>query len=144
MENFSNERPPLGDIKVGDKVIVVRPSPKGRSVVPIEANVAKVARSWIEIQRPGFTAMVWHMRLDTQDEGNKDYSYYNSRFLTPDQYAWEEKLRKSDATLRDAGISLHSSSPLGGPAERVRLAELVAHMRLVELSWQVHPEDGAR
>lgn len=119
MENFSNERPALGDLKVGDEVIVQFGQRPRRDMA---ATVVKVARVWIELK--GLEGhSTWRMRRDTQDEGSK-YSF-DASFLTPEQYAWTERLRVASEYISKAGIRIEYGSAMYTPAARVCLAEMI-------------------
>lgn len=96
----SEGRPPLGDIKVGDRVHVTRHT---RELY--EGVVTKVARVWITVARVG--AEEWsqdRFRKDTQDTGDAYGSY--TRFETPEQYAWSRRESAAYAFLREQKIDV--------------------------------------
>jgi hypothetical protein len=94
----------------------------------IPAVVVKAARVWVEIAQAGkedlpkWVIYRWRMRRDTQDEGTQ-YSGSDARFLTMEQYAWEETRRWALGVLTENGIDLqHGSVWVGREAE---LADLL-------------------
>jgi hypothetical protein len=120
-------RPELGDLTVGQDVVVVRSPNDSRRRKPeenfIPARVVKVARVWIEIQRAdGATWPIWRMRRDTQDEGS-DFSGNNAQFVTLEQHAWEEARRWGQGVLQENGITIGLTSPWRG--REAELADLI-------------------
>jgi hypothetical protein len=142
-------RPELGELSVGDEVFVIRAN-RGRrddrSITKraIPARVAKVARVWIDLEsverlsvmtgsRPQWS---WRMRLDTQDEGNRQFSQYNSRFMTAEQLAWAERQEAAEQLLRQQGIRIDRLSAWDTDERRELLADLI-HAALKD-----EPEQG--
>lgn len=122
MENFSNEKPALGTLKVGDEVIVLERR-YGRGTEQHAAIVTSVARVWIDLKSfEGYRT--WRMRLDTQDDGNKN-SAWKDRFVTQEQFAWMEKLNAATSYLKKAGVQIEYKSVMDSPAARVALAEMI-------------------
>jgi hypothetical protein len=95
---MSDERPPLGDIKVGD---VVRVRTSSRWSADYEATVTKVARVWITVRREGWTRE-FRFRLDDQTDGTKIGS--PDRFQTQAQYAWFLRQSQAVSWLREQRI----------------------------------------
>jgi hypothetical protein len=124
-------RPPLGELTVGQQVMVARSSNDMRGRKPedryIPAVVIKAARVWIELQRAGLAEKqlgyrTWRMRRDTQDEGTQ-YSGNNDRFLTLEQHAWEETRNWALGVLAENGIDLRHGSAWCG--REIELADMI-------------------
>ncbi len=124
MSDFSNERPPLGEIKAGDEVIVETGNWHRGTFEPIKARISKASRVWIELVEISDKRWrhSWRMRRDTQNAGNKDYPQNGDRFLTPEQYSWEQKLKEANDALRAVGIRIDPGTALDTPASRVWLS----------------------
>lgn len=124
-------RPEMGELTVGQQVVVVR-SPNGQSGRKpeercIRARIAKVSRVWIELEPADLASgqlgyQTWRMRRDTQDEATK-FPGNNARFLTLEQYYWEEDQRWGQQVLAARGIALTISSPWRG--REAELAKLI-------------------
>lgn len=120
-------KPELGPVAVGDRLLVIIPKYNNPYPEPIKADVTKVGRVWIEMEeteQPRSFKRAWRLRLDTQDNGTTS-GRYGERFLTADQYAWEERIRLVDAALFDAGISLNNSTPWRDGERRLALANFI-------------------
>jgi hypothetical protein len=111
---MTTTRPELGTLAPGDKVYVTPPRYGLIEPEPIEATVKSVARVWVTIvgtvgerKHP----QEWRMRLDTQDEGDRNYSQRNARFETPDQHAYDRRLTAAYNYLLGQGIRLDWDSP---------------------------------
>lgn len=117
------------NLKPGDEVLVVRPSNLNRRLSLKDrtqrAVVKSVARVWCELEThpderfPNF----WRMRLDTQDEGDRQFSQNNARFYTPEQYAAMVAKNEACALLNAQGIRVDMDSPWRG--REVELADLL-------------------
>jgi hypothetical protein len=98
-------KPELGDIAVGDKLIVI-PCIRGRydRREPREVVVTKAARVWIEMKSTSDDKYnyTWRMRRDTQDEGGQHSPAW--RFATVEQKKWEDREREASRFLDEAGI----------------------------------------
>jgi hypothetical protein len=120
-------RPALGKVAVGDRLLVIPATYNNRmKQEPVEAVVTKVARVWVEMERSdgnGFRPTTWRLRLDTQHDGAD--SNYRTRFLTPEQHAWEEQTRMARVTLFDAGITLNGATPWRDEERLLALADFV-------------------
>lgn len=90
-------KPELGKVAVGDRLLVVARRQAHRDEDPIEAEVTKVARVWIDLVEVGTDSYprTWRMRLDTQNDGAE--TGYPTRFFTREQ--WETELRAKDAEV---------------------------------------------
>ena len=121
--DFPNERPALGEIRVGDEVFVFAGHYGRKQPVPVLAHIAKIGRVWLDIDAAS-SRRTWRMRKDTQNEGST-YSH-QARFLTAAQMEWWERLNDADTFLREQGI-MTSISEHGWhkPSGRVRLADLI-------------------
>lgn len=104
-------RPALGKVAVGDRLLVFPRSYSRRSGErgPVEAVVSKVGRVWVElteVDSTGTTPAMWKLRMDTQrsDSGTN----YNDRFVTPEQYAWEQKISEAQHVV--SGLMIESRS----------------------------------
>lgn len=120
-------KPALGPVAVGDRLLVIIPKYNTPYPMPIEADVTKVGRVWVEMEETKQTRSskrAWRLRLDTQDTGTTS-GRYGDRFVTTDQYAWEERIRLVHAALFDAGISLNNSSPWRDDDRRLALANFI-------------------
>lgn len=123
------KRPELGKLTVGQKVVVYR-SPddmRGRkkSDREIPAHVAKIGRTWVQLNRddhPDFFPSDWRMRMDVQNEATQ-YGGSNASFATLEQHAWDEANRWGCQMLTENGITLEFRSPWRGQ-EHV-LADLI-------------------
>lgn len=123
-------RPALGPVNVGDTLLVFE-ARYHRSKIPnppIDATVVKVGRVWIDLEEANEVASfrrTWRLRLDTQDDGTKG-SAYHDRFMTADQYAWQQKVSEARQVLDDAKIRLDFGSPWREDEDRLfALAEFV-------------------
>jgi len=118
------ERPTLGTLSKGDKVIVIEPM-RRQPAREHAGVVTKVARVWITVKHEygGFPREA-RFRLDTQDDGGD--SNYRWHFVTPEQKAYDDRMNAARTVLRDAGIQLDHRSPLQSDAMTLALAERVA------------------
>jgi hypothetical protein len=117
-------KPELGPVKVGDRLLVI-PAGYGRGPrEPVPCAVTKVGRVWVELtevtdSRP----RSWKLRLGTQDAGS---GYSNrDRFVTPEQYAWEQRDSAVHQYLVDVGIRPDRDSPWDSAERRIVLANLL-------------------
>ncbi len=115
-------KPELGRVIVGDRLLVI-PATYGRGTrEPVEALVIKAGRVWIDLeeinQAPSFRRK-WRLRLDTQDSGSGD------RFVTAEQYAWEQRIHAANAYLNEVGIRPDRGSPWYDPERQITLANLL-------------------
>lgn len=123
-------RPALGPVRVGDTLLVfeARYYRSKTPNLPIEAEVTKVGRVWIELRAVHDVrsmAKTWRLRLDTQDDGTKG-SAYHDQFMTPAQHAWQQKVSDARQVLDDAKIRLDFGSPWREDEDRLfALAEFV-------------------
>lgn len=122
------DRPDLGPIAEGDKVIVRLLHYRNSTYV--EATVTKAARVWLTITEnapdshdEGFRAREWRMRRDTQNTGSD--SGYGESFQTPEQREWERRSTEASNFLFDQGISLRHESPWNSDGQRMRLADIL-------------------
>jgi hypothetical protein len=121
------ERPKLGKLKPGDPVLIRVP---GRYVPDNmrwrRGTVEGVARVWIEVRPEGW-GRTQRFRLDTQDDGSGRGNRYC--FVTPEQHAYDERVRAARKTLTDAGVRLDYHSPFSRDDAAVcALAERVAQL----------------
>jgi hypothetical protein len=129
-------KPELGKVAVGDQLLVIRPFNRYRADNdPIPVAVTKVGRVWIEAAEANQVrsqARTWRMRLDTQNEGGQ-YSQQD-RFVTAEQYAWEQRRNAADAYLREIDFMPGFKSPWRAEDRRLDLANLLRrHDGLPEL-----------
>lgn len=118
-----DKRPELGDIKVGDPVIITS---RGYRQETVEAHVFKAARVWITLQesnQPESRTRMWRMRRDTQDE-NTGYGCAPS-FATLEQHAWDQRAEVARQFLREQGISIDFTSQWYKPERRIQLADII-------------------
>lgn len=126
----TNERPALGELTVGQQVMVRRSPNDMRRRGPeerwIPAVVTKAARVWVEMKRPDvdteWSIYRWRMRRDSQDEGTQ-YSGNNASFATLEQYEWELARAWADEVLQQHGLRVEFSSPWRG--REIELAQLL-------------------
>lgn len=128
-------KPELGKVAVGDQLLVI-PAAYGRTrSEPVEAVVTKAARVWIDLRDiydVRSQARAWRMRLDTQNVGSQ-YSQQD-RFVTADQYAWEQRNTAANAYLREIDLIPGYKSPWYSEDRRLDLANLLRqHEGLPEL-----------
>lgn len=98
------EKPPLGQVAVGDQLLVIRTNTRINRE-PIKATVVKVGRAWINLEAvngPG----AWRMRLDTQNEAT-GYGYNGDRFVTTAQHEWEQRVKDAEEVLLAAKIDAY-------------------------------------
>lgn len=137
------ERPALGTLKPGDPVIVLEPGK--REWRELTATVVKVARVWITVKlddRSGWNAEQ-RFRLDTQDDGS-DFAYCNSRFVTPEQHEYDERMRAARQTLTDVGVLLDHHSPFKrDDAATLALAERVAQIVAARVVTETTEAEGS-
>lgn len=118
-------RPPLGELKPGQKVMVrrsandMRRRPAEDRYIP--AHVVKVGRVWATIAATE-KVIEWRMRMDVQNEASP-YSGSDSSFLTLEQYAWEETRTWALGVLGAMKIDILPGSPWRG--REVELADLL-------------------
>lgn len=118
-------KPELGKVAVGDRLLVI-PASYGRVVrEPIYARVTKVGRVWVDLAEVSDAGRVraWRLRLDTQDNPS-GYSQ-RDRFVTADQYAWEEQQSAVHAYLREQRVMPESDSPWRSEERMLTLANLM-------------------
>lgn len=123
------ERPKLGTLKPGDPVIVIeRIGGRGRSSEH-SATVAKVARVWVTVKldhRSGWNA---EKRFRLDDQTSSGQYGYRDRFVTPEQHAYDERMRAARKVLTDAGVRLDHYSPFSkDDAATLALAERVVEI----------------
>jgi hypothetical protein len=120
-------KPELGRVAVGDRLLVIVPRYSSPYPVPTETDVTKVGRIWVEMEETGQARSfkrTWRLRLDTQDGGSSP-SRFVERFVTAEQYAYEERLRTARAALFDAGISLNGNTPWRDDERSLALANFI-------------------
>lgn len=124
MSDFPDERPALGDIKVGDEVFVFAGSYGRKQSAPVLARIAKIGRVWLDIDAVA-SQRTWRMRRDTQHE-TVGPNPHGPHFLAWTQMKWYERLNDADTFLREQGI-MTSINEHGWhkPSGRVRLADLI-------------------
>lgn len=116
-------KPELGKVAVGDKLIVLVPKHRGEAG-PYQVEVIKAAPVWLTLQQVDNASRTWRMRRDTQDEGGD--TNYNPRFVTAEQYAWEQHQTEVHNALQNAGIRMREDSPWKGEERRTALAEFIS------------------
>jgi len=114
-------RPPLGELKPGDPVIVT--IHRRRTWTEVRAHVVKAAPVWITLEesdsaQPG----VWRMRRSTQSAG---HGPYDSQFVTIEQYVWDQALTDAQTFLREQGITVRHGSRWHSDAGQIRLAAIL-------------------
>lgn len=128
-------KPELGSLKKGDKVLVIEASHRryGDEEAAVEAEVTKVGRAWVTIVQLGTPYPgQWRMRIATQRTDNG--TNYNNRFVTPEQYAWEQRLGRADAYLLEQGLVPSRESPWYAPERHIELANVLrTHAGLPEI-----------
>ena len=94
-------KPELGDIEVGDKVVIIQRVLGGNR--EITAEVTAAGRVWLTIASD---RRMWRMRKDTQDLASGYGHGYGhvDRFVTPDQLDWERRVSVANAYLREQRI----------------------------------------
>lgn len=121
-------RPKLGELKPGQPVMVYRSPNDMRGRKPedraVPAEVVKAARVWVDLKHADQAiGRTWRMRHDTQDEGTR-YSGSNARFVTIEQYEWEETRRWALGFLWENGINVQRGSTWDG--REVELADIIS------------------
>lgn len=108
-------KPALGPVNVGDHLLVI-PAPDHRTKPdPIDAVVTKKGRAWIELDRTDAEQYTnrsapYRLRLDTQRDVTGYGHGYSHRFVTAEQYAYEQRIHEAWQALTDAGINPTSGS----------------------------------
>lgn len=127
--DLPERRPELGELKVGDTVWVQQPRNRRSAGSPpaVLAEVATVARVWITVKRKDNDGHPrdWRMRLDTQDEGDRQYTQHNASFRTPAQQLWHWAHTEASTYLRDQGVTVEMRSPWSNEAGTIRLARII-------------------
>lgn len=121
----------MGKLWIGQRVMVRRSSNDSRGRKPedtyIPAVVVKVGRVWVALESERFgqspRPCVWRMRMDTQDEGNRQYPQGNASFATFEQHEWDMAKREAFQSLRNYGIELNATSWWRG--REIELAEII-------------------
>lgn len=129
-------KPELGKVVVGDELIVIRPFNRYRADNdPIPVVVTKVGRVWIELAEVNQVRSMrstWRMRLNTQNTGGQHSQ--RDRFVTAEQYAWEQRNTAANAYLREIDLMPGYKSPWYAEDQRLELANLLRrHASLPEL-----------
>lgn len=124
------KRPETGKLLIGQRVMVRRSYNDARGRKPedmyIPAVVVKVGRAWVELEgwaRSDTSPLCWRMRLDTQDEGNRQYPQGSASFATLEQHEWDTAEREAFQSLRNYGIELNATSWWRG--REIELAEII-------------------
>lgn len=94
--------PPLGDIKVGDEVLVQHNH--GGKWEDVHAVVTKVARVWIDVDPVSGWLPHYSRRFRRDDQSDGSNGNYRARLYTPEQWAEKQREAAADAFLREAGI----------------------------------------
>lgn len=130
-------RPELGKLAVGDQVLVFPGGFTRSEPEPVQAIVTKVSRVWVEMKRSSEEGWPkeWRLRLDTQHDGTD--SNYRTRFVTQEQYAWEQRIREAHETLRAAKIFPEPNSLWYGNEDR-----FLALADFVRTYDQQHPKES--
>lgn len=115
-------KPPLGKVAVGDQLLVIRSFSRFRDNDPVPVTVTKAGRVWVELA-PESGGMAWRMRIDTQD-GGSGYGY-GDRFVTQEQYEWEQRVTAARNVLREARLIPDGASPWHRDDRLLALAEFV-------------------
>lgn len=132
------KRPECPPLKVGDKVMVLEGTWGGPRRGAIPAVVSGAARVWLTIEDVSATSRyprTWRMRRDTQNEGNTTYPQGNARFVTPEQYEYDQRIAAVSLVIRDAKVRLDDG--FQGPgriwtdAARVALADLIISLGIL-------------
>lgn len=128
---MTNERPPLGDIKPGDKIIIFRRLVRGGE--EIQAEVTKVGRVWITAVKSSGYGAEYRFRKDDQTDGSKEG--YRTVFRTPEQHAWVQRALAAEEFLKEAGIRVNKFEQEGRYVDnKVTLANIIRrHEGLPEL-----------
>lgn len=128
---MSDKRPELGNVQVGDKIIVLD---RGRRETrETDATVTRVARVWITATRNDDYPTEYRLRRDTQTDGSDVGTPL--AFRTPEQHAWHQREAAAEAFLKEAGIEI-SRWGRGGRYvnDKVTLANIIRrHEGLPEL-----------
>jgi len=128
-----SDRPDLGELKPGQRVMVYRNTGKGW--LPAEdrwtpAEIVRVGRVWVYIASVSTTvgydgrvhgARAWRMRKDSQDEGTRRLDF----FRTMEQHAWEKNQRRARVVLEENGIRIERHSPWYD--REIELADLISN-----------------
>lgn len=109
-------KPELGKVAVGDRLLVIARRQAHRDEDPVEAEVTKVARVWIELQAVG-DRRTWRMRLDTRTDGSE--CGYPTRFATREQYAIEQRADAAEKYLRTVRACPDPGSPWFNDPDRL-------------------------
>jgi hypothetical protein len=130
-------RPEVGEVKVGDRLLVFEGTWGGPRRDPVPAEVVKASRVWLTLRAVGERAVEWRMRRDTHDEGNQTYPQGNASFVTPEQCEWDERMRAINAIIWDAEIRLERSGwapdrSRWTPDRREALAELIISLGVLD------------
>ena len=131
-ESLPAQRPTLENLRVGSAVLVLEAVYRRHAGLtsPRPGVVTKRARVWItvallEVRR---FPHEYRFRLDDQSDGADSYQ---TRFRTPEQYAWDQVQETAFVYLKEQQIHVSSYTPW-----RHRLVELARAV------WQLeHPEE---
>lgn len=148
----TTKRPELGELKLGQKVMVRRSANdmRGRKSEDryIPAVVTKVGRVWVDLARADLPEKAlgygtWRMRMDTQCEGSQ-FSGSNDSFATLDQHDWDQTQAWAREVLTEQGLRiLDRNSPWYG--REVDLAQLLVSLPAenpAPVPFTVHHLDG--
>jgi hypothetical protein len=116
--------------KVDDEVVVILSANlhrgQSREQRTRRGRITAIARTWLviyEIGKDPLRARSWRMRIDTQREGNKNYSQHDARFLTVEQDERERAKIAAAEYLDEQGIDIRHTSPWHG--REAELADLL-------------------
>lgn len=138
------ERPALGTLRPGDPVVLIDPDHHcyhpGDGTYP--ASVVKVARVWVTVRRDVGGAEI-KLRMDSQSQ-ETGYGHGGYRFVTPEQRAYDERMRAARQTLTDAGVRLDYHSPFSSDdAATLALAERVAQIVAARVVTETTEAEGS-
>lgn len=118
----NDERPGIDHLTVGDRVIVLLPT-HAKNVRREEAVITSQKRIWWTLEKDegkDFRPTVWRARGDNQ---SVEAPYRNSRFVTPEQEAWDERERLAEEYLKEQKIEVWQS--FRWRTDRLTLANLI-------------------
>jgi hypothetical protein len=105
----SAKMPELGDLRIGDEVIVIE-NPSARTPRHTRARVVKAAAVWIDVEPVEDRYMrETRFRRDNQTAKARP-EHWTPHFYTEEQWAWQQRVSQAHEYLKEIGVSARLES----------------------------------